>query len=237
MGWIAVKMQEWFERYLEILNIAAVELTPERQFQVERGFDSLLNAAVIRCFRARSYAGSDRVEIDIGHARKQRLFGFEGLRSESAFPEFTGALIFKVRLSGDGLIEAAHEPADTGELAPPDIDDVAESFEFGGGERFTAPISLNQKRAFKQGAPSVHDLIIREAVVLLGMKLENEVIVIAHYGIGADIDSEQRREQSNSIDDPLPAMFVVSSRIVIDAAEKGAANAARRDVVVGCISK
>jgi len=61
--------------------------------------------------------------------------------------------------------------------------------------------------------------------------------VVAHDRVGADIDGEYRRQQSNPVDDPLSSVFVAFTGIVILTAQKSTAHAARGDVVVGSIRK
>ena len=57
--------------------------------------------------------GSDRHRP----CENQGFFGLEGLRGESGFPECSCALVLAVGLMSNGLIQAAHKPADAGKLA------------------------------------------------------------------------------------------------------------------------
>ena len=45
--------------------------------------------------------------------------------------------------------------------------------------------------------------------ILTGTSFEHDVIVVAHDGIGAEIDSEYRAKQFDAINDPLAAVFKV----------------------------
>jgi len=64
-------------------------------------------------------------------------------------PEFTRTFVFEIGLAGDGLVQAAHEPADAGKPCPPDIDDVGDGCTFNGFEILAATVVLNQEGTFE----------------------------------------------------------------------------------------
>ena len=74
----------------------------------------------------------------------------------------TGALVFPVRLAGNRLIQATHEPVDAGEPLSPDVGNVRNARAFKGFDVFATAVVLNQQRSFEQGAPPVHDLVLAE---------------------------------------------------------------------------
>jgi hypothetical protein len=91
---------------------------------------------------------------------------------------------------------------------------------------------LNEQRAFEQGTPPIHDIVIAKTFYLVRTKLEHEVIVIAHHRVGANVDCKERGEKSNSVYDPLAAVFVALARVVIHPAQISTAHATRGDVVI-----
>lgn len=58
------------------------------------------------------------------------------------------------------------------------------------------------------------------------------MVVIAHDGIGAEFDTEERGQHTHPVFDPTAAVLVAFAGVLIDAAEKGPSYAARGDVVV-----
>lgn len=63
--------------------------------------------------------------------------------------------------------------------------------------------------------------------------MQNDVMVVAHHGIGTDIDAEHRAEEKNAIFYPLAPMFITVTGLFIKATKKGAADAPGGAVVVG----
>lgn len=61
------------------------------------------------------------------------------------------------------------------------------------------------------------------------------MIVIAHDGIGQEIDCEHFRQQDESTFNPVPAVAIISVVVGIFATEKSAANATHRTLIVGCV--
>ena len=58
------------------------------------------------------------VEVDVGHGREQGLFGTQRLGVEAGLPEMAAAVILGIGLSGDGLVQAFHEPAEAAQPIP-----------------------------------------------------------------------------------------------------------------------
>jgi hypothetical protein len=61
------------------------------------------------------------------------------------------------------------------------------------------------------------------------------MVVVAHYGIRQQIDSEHLGQVDKTILYPLPAMIKVLATVVIIAAEKRASNAACCAMVIRCV--
>jgi hypothetical protein len=76
-----------------------------------------------------------------------------------AHQEYTHSIVFPIGLMGNGLVQAAHEPADTGKPCPPDVNGVGDSRSFEWLQILAAPVVLNQQRTFEHGAPTIHDLV------------------------------------------------------------------------------
>jgi hypothetical protein len=95
---------------------------------------SLLDTGEVGLSQIIGDAGSNRVQIDIGHARQQSLFIKQSLLFKATFPEAPFAAVFCVCLAGNLFIQAAHEPADTAQALAPDAGDFRQGEPFGGSQ-------------------------------------------------------------------------------------------------------
>ena len=59
------------------------------------------------------------------------------------------------------------------------------------------------------------------------------MVVIAHDSVGAKANAEQGRQNADAVFDPGAAVLIAPATVMIDAAEEGPSDAARKDVVVG----
>lgn len=55
-----------------------------------------------------------------------------------------------------------------------------------------------------------------------GIDMNHDVVVIAHNGIGTQINGEHRAQEFDSVDDPLAAVFKIKTGERISAAQIGA---------------
>jgi hypothetical protein len=58
-------------------------------------------------------AGGERVQVDIGKRREQRLFVEDGDRLVAGFPERALAVVFIIGESREWLLEGLHDPAES----------------------------------------------------------------------------------------------------------------------------
>src|ERR1700761_2130651 len=70
----------------------------------------MTNRGVLRRGQVSGYACTNRVQINVNHARQYRLFIQQRLAFEASFPESSRAAIFSVCLTGNRLAQATHEP-------------------------------------------------------------------------------------------------------------------------------
>jgi hypothetical protein len=59
--------------------------------------------------------------------------------------------------------------------------------------------------------------------------------MVAHHGISAEINPEQRGQYTNPIFDPGSTVLIASAAVGIITTEEGSTNAAGGDVIVGCL--
>ena len=81
-------------------------------------------------------------------------------------------------------------------------------------------------RPFDQ-KPTFRDVFVGPIPSDIGSNPEDQVIMVAHDGIIANIDSEDRREQSDPVMQPTLAMFISLIGFGIEAAEECSADASR----------
>ena len=88
-------------------------------------------------------------------------------------------------------------------------------------------------RAFEKSKPTIGHFVVGPAGAGVSIDLYDDVIVVAHHGVGIDIDGKSISQLFDAIDDPATAMTEVEAGIGIDAAQVGASNASADAVVVG----
>src|SRR5210317_114273 len=72
---------------------------------------ALLNRRKITCLETVTDAGSNRVEVDIGHTRHQRFLVQQRLTLESALPKSAGTIVLSISSPRYALVKTAHKPA------------------------------------------------------------------------------------------------------------------------------
>jgi hypothetical protein len=148
-------------------------------------------------------ARANGVEVHIRHAPKKGSVIEQRLKSEPAFPETTGAVIFTIRASGQRLVDATHEPAYARKPTAP----LAQ-------RRFVDSAFGNRE----EPPPALSHFLIRPACRLLVCHAQYDVIVIMHDGVREDFDRECGSKLGQSILNPLPSMLEIFSREPILAA-------------------
>ena len=74
-------------------------------------FYATLNRGVFGCLWCGCQPSADRIEINVHHAGRQRLFIQQGLRAVTTFPKPASDVVLSIGVAGDRFVEAAHEPA------------------------------------------------------------------------------------------------------------------------------
>jgi len=100
------------------------------------------------------------------------------------------------------------------------------------------PLTISQefvceRRSLKQFVPSLADFHVGPVQALSFVDMQHDMVVVAHYSVGADVNGKDLSERQNAIFDPLPPMFIGVAGIFIFSAEKCPADAARHAVVIG----
>jgi hypothetical protein len=67
----------------------------------------------------------------------------------------------------------------------------------------------------------------------MGIDMKDNVVVIGHYSVGAEINGEHLGQQLHTINDPLASMFIAFAGEAIGTTEKSPLYAARDAVVIG----
>ncbi len=194
--------------------------------------DPMTKTSELRRLRACRDTSPDRIEVDVRHGGNQRTFRAQCLRVEAGLPEVAGAAVFPIGLSRDGFVEALHEPAEALEPLPKDRRSRGERFEFGGRECPTVEVVPHEQRASVQCGPTLQYLVVRPGRGFVRVQANHQVIVIAHDGVGAKLDTEDRTQDANAIFEPLSSVLETPSRRPVDPAQEGATDASRRHMVV-----
>ena len=63
----------------------------------------------------------------------------------------------------------------------------------------------------------------------------DDVVMVAHAGIGTEVDGEDRTQKFDAINDPLAAVREVKTGCCIGATQKGPAHATGDAVVIRCV--
>ena len=146
-----------------------------------------------------------------------------------------GAVVLEVGTPRDGLLEVLHEVRHRPEGAP--------------GARQAAGVAVHEFAAFGleflgDGAargrrerlePAPRHLVVGPVAVGERVVAEHQVEVVAEHGVGVDVDGEAGRELAHALDEPGAAVRVVAVVVLVDAAQEGAADAARHEVVVALV--
>ena len=141
-------------------------------------------------------------------------------------------VVLPVGLAGDGFVQDAHEPGDVGEAGAPFLDDFPGFFVRRFGVVLAPEVTLHQHGGAEQLGPALDDFPLGPDTRGVGIDAQDEVVVVAHHRVGADVHAEDGGQGLDLADQPLAAVFVVLAGEGVDAAEEGAAHAAGDAVVV-----
>ena len=81
--------------------------------------------------------------------------------------------------------------------------------------------------------PVFNDIPLRPGRCLIAIDMQDDMVVVAHDGIGGNIDSKNTGQFKQTIFNPLPAVFKALTDERIFTAQKGAANTARNAMIIG----
>ena len=177
-----------------------------------------------------------RVEVDVRHGGDQRLLGEQRAGVEALLEEVAGAVVLEVGAPRDGLLEVLHEVRHRTEGAPGarQAVRVAEhEFAAFGLELRGDGAALGRRERLE---PPPGDLLVGPVAVGEGVVAQHQVEVVAEHGVGVDVDGEAGRELAHALDEPGAAVGVVAPLSWSStAAQEGAADAARHEVVVAFV--
>lgn len=191
-----------------------------------RPLDAPLHRGVLGALRRLGHARTDRVEIDIGERTCQRLLIEQRLALEPPLPEPPRAAVLAVGLAGDGLVEAAHVPADVHQSCPPLGDRRLQHLLLLGVQRIARQKPTGVERAGKEPVPAFDHLAPAPGCSLRTVDVQHHMVVVVHHRVGTDVDGEDLGQRQEPCFDPFAPVRVGAARSGILAAEKGAAHAA-----------
>jgi hypothetical protein len=153
------------------------------------------------------------------------------LQEQKPAPESTGAGVFAVASSGDGLIERLHEPGEAAQPLPAGAQAicVAEQGLFLRSAAGLIRFTICGRR--KQADPAHRDLLVRPRLRGGGIDPKRNMHVVAHDRIGIDADGKDLGQREQPLIDPVPPMLVGCSVIRINPAQPSSANTAGDAVI------
>ena len=142
-----------------------------------------------------------------------------------------------IGLPSNILIEAAHEPTDIKQALSPAIYLLLQLTPFGAPQVIATEKALAEAGAFEKAVPTIDYLIQRPVLHRLAIYMQDHMKVIAHDGVGAEIDGEDVSELPHPCFDPGAAVGVIRISQVIPTAQKSTPDAAGNAVVIGCFGE
>src|SRR5690606_6410761 len=117
-------------------------------------------------------------------------------------PKPPGAAIFEISPAGDVFVQAGHEAAEVAQLPAEMPDELASLYLFGSRQALTSLEPLDKRRPFVEAEPACNDFVIGPAIYPCGIDLKYQMIVIAHYRIGGNVDGKDVRQQRHASYEP-----------------------------------
>jgi len=190
------------------------------------GTDTFLNAGEVAFLGRGGHAGVNEIQVDIDHAGEGGRIIEECLTFEAGLPEVTFDVVFFIGSARDEFIELSHEPAEVGEAAAEDGDTLGAI-----GEGRDLEVERDFFLFWRERNPAGGDFSIGPGGGDIGAEAENVVEMGIHDGIGDDIDGEDGGEEAQPVENPDFTVREVAAGYGVEAAEKGAADAAGVAVV------
>ena len=79
------------------------------------------------------------------------------------------------------------------------------------------------------------NLLVSPVIYLFALDLYHDVVMVAHDGVGAQVNGKHRAQQLDAIDDPLSAMLEVEACERVRTAQEGTPHASGDAVVIRCV--
>ena len=143
-----------------------------------------------------------------------------------------GDVVFGIGHSGNGLIEAAHEPGDVEQSRPIFGDFQFHRRQLRLGKLFAGNEASDQACAAEQFHPVSGNLVIIPPQCAGLIDREHKVKMIGHDGISANVDGEYLGQFEDPGSDPAAPMSEIPPGPGINPAQELAPNASRDDVIV-----
>jgi len=118
----------------------------------------LLDRGEVGFLRRLGHCCSDWVQIDIGHRRDDGRFVQQRLALEPRLPKVAGDVVFLVGSSGNGFIQATHEPGDIEQSFSIGGDEVQDDGELAFFELFAFGELADQRLVVEKPAPAPRNL-------------------------------------------------------------------------------
>ena len=139
---------------------------------------------------------TDRVQVNVGHARQHRRFIEQGLASEATFPEVPCTPILRIRLTGNAFVQKGHEPAQVAEPFPGSgkLVGLLENL-------MNSGLHVAFRLGFEglgQSRPAQSDLLVGPLATALRIDAQDDVRVIAHHRPRIDAGGETLGEIDQS---------------------------------------
>ena len=162
-------------------------------------------------------------------AHTERSSG-SALEHEASLPDAAGAVVLAVGAPRDRLVQAAHEPGQVTEAVAQDGETLGVV-----EQRRDGLLELLVVLRWEQAQPAAGDLLVGELEALLGSVVGGGVVVVGHHGVGVDVHGEDLGKFEQPVLDPAAAVGEVAAGDGVLAAQHGASNAARAEVVEAAV--
>jgi len=196
------------------------------------GTDALLDAGEVAIFGGGSQAGTDGIQIDVSHAGGDGGNVEQGGAFEAGFPEASFDVVFFVSGAGNEFVETTHEPAQAGQALSEfgdafGIIDQSGDLHIGRGFELVLLVVIVREEC----QPAGSDFEVRPGGGDIGAGTEDEVEVVSHDGVGADIDGEDGGEMAQPVEQQGFTVREVAMSDRIEATEESAADTPAEAVI------
>ena len=172
-------------------------------------------------------ARAQGIQVDVHHARVERLETPQGTGAvEPSFPEPASAVVLPVGPSRDSLVQALHEPRQVSEAPAQHGDPLRIPH-----QRLDPRLQLPGPARRIGHQPAPRHLLVRIPQRVLRTILESHVVVVRHDRVAVHPYGEGTGQFKQALLDPALPVRMVAAGERVEAAQPGAAHAARDYVV------